>query len=419
MPKITWLSCLLLLVTGTLSQAQGPGEARDEAKFNVSDRLATPQWVRTDANQTLKGMVEVPVVDGVRRGDLARLALIPIHANATGETIRGTTRLDGSFTLENVDFGTYAMVVHSQDVLATYTLHVLPSSRLSRNKSATTGSTRPASFQPAAASSDDLRVYAAPTNNAFVMRRAANYLPMGSVKPYPIHRFTIDPLQARDRSKERQVYAANDGSLKGRLLLPPASDGTSPPVIGMNVLLVRGKEVLASQVVGADGRFKVDELPLGDYGLVAAGTSGFASVGFEFLEERAAMRSSGNDFRYVSLNQPAGDEDIVIEIVPAFALDQVMDEFNQDDSSEDDSVGPGVQLNEFGWPVDPNAVPGSGITGTTGTGPGSGTGVGAGGGGGGAGGGLGGLGSLAALGAGAAAIAASDGGSNVASPAIP
>ncbi|WP_417729905.1 hypothetical protein [Rosistilla oblonga] len=382
-------TCLLVVACTSIASAQNDAAS----PFGGSDSSIAQQWVQVDSAGTLHGRVDVPVAGGLRRADLVRIALLPLGGGEAATTVYGKTTLEGSFTIPQVSKGTYAMLVHSTDVLACYTVHVLPAN----------GSETP----------DHLHVLAARTNSDFVMQRIRSYIPMQPSLPYAIKQFDTDPVSDRKPSSEGQVFADSTGAINGRLSLPAGSDGKSPAIRNMNVIVVQGDKSVAMAAVDGDGNFSVPKLTPGSYGLIAAGESGFAAVGFE-LTAPTTTSHSPRTTRFVSFNAAAaGETELNVEVVPGFAVESIQKELQPSENGDQEVIGEGVALDEFGWPVDPNAVP----RGPTASSMGSAQAGSSGGGGGGSGGG-GGLGGLGAIGLAAAALAAQDNNS-VASPANP
>lgn len=387
-----FFACTLIVAWGATASAQavtGSGVA-DE----VLDSLLAQQWVKTDADGTLQGHVAVPAGGGLRSVSLARVSLISMGIGEGASALRGKTTLEGSFAIENVQSGTYAMVVYGSDALASYVIHVLP---------ATAGKN----------TSDQLQVLASRTSSDFVMQRVRSYIPLQPALPYAVRQFAADPIADRSPVGEGQVFASANGTVTGRIALPISSDGKVQPLQNMNVMVVQGSKSVTTATVGSDGRFSIAKLTPGDYGLIAAGESGFAAIGFEVAVPTTASRSPGTT-RLVAFHAAAvGETELNVEIVPGFATDALERELNRDENGELIDIGEAVVLDEYGWPVDPNAVtmgPSNPAAGSAQAGSGSG--------GGGGGGGAGGLEGLGAIAAAAAALAVQNG-DNVASPANP
>ncbi|QDV69841.1 hypothetical protein Poly24_35580 [Rosistilla carotiformis] len=389
MTNLRVFACSLLFLCGSIASAQNDAGIQ----YQGIDSSLAQQWVHVDSTGAVHGQIDVPAAGGLRRADLARIALVPLGVGEGAATLRGKATLEGSFTIQNVPTGTYALVVHSSSVTASYVVHVLPASD--------------------EGASGPLQVLAARTSSAFVMQRVRSYIPLQSALPYSVHQFDADPIANRKPTGEGQVFANAAGSVTGRLALPVGKDGKAQPLQNMNVIVVQGDKSVAMATVDSDGGFTIPKLTPGSYGLVAAGESGFAVVGFELTVPTTASRSA-DAVRFVSFHAAAvGETELNVEVVPGFAVDQLEDELQRDEKGELEEVGEGVVLDEFGWPVDPNAAQmgpspstaGSAQAGTTG-------------GGGGGGGGAGGLGGLGAIGLAAAALAVQNS-DNVASPASP
>ncbi len=204
------------------------------------------------------------------------------------------------------------------------------------------------------------------------------------------------------------VQLGPDGRMEGKISsLTPAS------LAGINIMIYSGNQLVARSITDDQGRFMVQNLRPGAYGLIAAGQAGYVAFAFDAdLADGGLVRNanSANDLTLVSMLQPPGA--LPVQIIPQEMVPPVVDAIQ-------DGTVPGAE------PVPPGVapVPGAGFAG----GGGGGGGFGGGGGGlGAAGGGLGGAGGLLALGGigAAVAIAASDDDSPivvppVATPAVP
>ncbi|MFK8110738.1 MAG: hypothetical protein AB8B91_00965, partial [Rubripirellula sp.] len=81
------------------------------------------------------------------------------------------------------------------------------------------------------------------------------------------------------------------------MIKPPYRNG----VEGTRVALFRNGSLVASTTCDPFGRWEIDQLKPGTYGLVAAGAEGYAALAFELVPGNAIVRSGSERTRLVSL----------------------------------------------------------------------------------------------------------------------
>jgi hypothetical protein len=194
-----------------------------------------------------------------------------------------------------------------------------------------------------------------------------------------------------------RIRLTDEGILSGQVC-SLLRDGLSTFGVGnTNLAIYRGNQLVARAVADETGKFSVPDMKAGYYGILAAGSAGYAAFGFEAFDATTLASSQGQSQTLVStstnsrslVNAQAGGSDVLpFVLVPPSMLPGILDAIRAAglQTVPDESAGvPG-----FGSPM---------------------SGIGGGGGGfGAAGGGLGGAGALGLLAAGgaAAAIIASD-----------
>lgn len=84
-----------------------------------------------------------------------------------------------------------------------------------------------------------------------------------------------------------RVSLGADGMIEGQIFPLTVPEVFAKKVGGTNVLIHQDGKVIARAIADAQGRFYVKKLQPGVYGLIAAGTVGYAAFGFEAVSGRA------------------------------------------------------------------------------------------------------------------------------------
>ncbi len=232
------------------------------------------------------------------------------------------------------------------------------------------------------------------------------------------------------RDFQQRIQLGGAGTLAGQIisLMVEGAPGDAPA--NMNIVLWRGGRQVARALTDDRGRFEFTGIEPDVYGIVAAGSGGYAAFSFEAFAAPALVdRSIRNDrgHRFVAAGEAglavAEGDVLPVVTVPPPMVPTVIESIQL--GYERTARDPGGASTAMAPPA---AAPGASPAAGGGGGFGGGGGGFGGGGGGGGGGGLGGLGGIGALGLlGAAAASSSSGSSNfqfpppmnVASPAVP
>ncbi len=204
-------------------------------------------------------------------------------------------------------------------------------------------------------------------------------------------------VTADDRDFDFQVRLSADNTLAGQLI-SMMQDSDQKSLADTNVVLFQGGRVVSRALSDELGRFAFGSIAPGIYGIVAAGTAGYAAFSFEAIEEPGfVQRRNQDDLHFVSRMEAAAADVLPVVLVPPPMVPEVVRSIRDQYDALGDG-GDSQSLADGGGAEAPFAPEGGG-GGGGGSGPG-------GGGGGGTGGGGGGGGSFAALAAVGGVIAA-------------
>ncbi|QDS91081.1 hypothetical protein EC9_53010 [Rosistilla ulvae] len=349
-------------------------------------------WVTLDATGSLAGVVAMG--DGDESVGVSETQVILVPLAAPDQRICTRTDAKGRFRIDDARVGVYGLVAYGKQGLASYTVHVLG------GMGADSAPPHPQSL---------LRITMATADRDLSKRMLRSYGPVVAVRP-PTHRYQLASAKtaAVENRIGHRIELSADGELQGQLRLPHAAAGQTEALDSLNVMLVQASKVVARTTVDRDGHFRVSQLKPGAYGLIASGTAGFASFGFEAVASTKSTAKSSSDanFKLAAMQGPLGHnvgccEPMVCEICPSPVITVIESCVEHVDTcgccvEEEVIVDEEVVVSEED--LGPNNSLGGGGYSSGGFG---------GGGGGGSGGGLGGLGALAGL-AGLAAVLASD-----------
>jgi hypothetical protein len=275
--------------------------------------------------------------DGVLRGRVAGLARIeeltdppqttePIKPQArillfSGRgSLQTITNADGAFEIRNCPPGSYGLLVIGRQSFAAVSLHVLPRSSDEHVEAGPLSEADDSPSTTGVAIARSLTIYPVAIENSQLQKLVSQAAPDSPSTPYAWEEFQTDPLgKQRFTAGASTVFAQRDGSVEGRLALPPQADGSAPFLDGMNLWIFRDGMTVTQAPVAADGTFKIVGLSPGEYGLLTVGRSGIAAASFELAPNLATLPRSGR-MRYVSFTS---SPDILptpglrLEIIPA------------------------------------------------------------------------------------------------------
>jgi len=227
--------------------------------------LTLSQWVCPNEPGVLVGRVVLPSTNGNAKAiGNAAIAL----RSYEGETIHGQTNKAGEFRIENVPSGVYSMTAKADNVFACCAMHVLDTEKVD-------GANFPKTVELAAASIDFSMVktaiirYVPPTSN-----QLASSLPNSQ----------FDTLAKRVVNSEYFRVERVEGGMKGAILLAGTRGNDLAAADLINVFIVKNGEAVARSVTDVEGRFQVNNLPAGEYSLLAVGSAGVGLAGFELTE---------------------------------------------------------------------------------------------------------------------------------------
>lgn len=100
-----------------------------------------------------------------------------------------------------------------------------------------------------------------------------------------------------------RVRLGDEGTLDGQVYSVLRSGVSTAGVEGTNVMIYRGNTLVARTTADQFGKFSVDEMAPGVYGLIGAGPAGYAAFAFEAYDAAAIATSSQNRETLVSVRE--------------------------------------------------------------------------------------------------------------------
>ncbi|EMI18519.1 SD repeat-containing protein [Rhodopirellula maiorica SM1] len=377
---------------------------------NEVNHLTISQWVSLASSDSLTGRVVVPSVNGEAKAIAdAKVTLL----SSDGKVWRATSDQSGQFTVANMKPGIYSVTAKAKDIFACCAMHVLDSQTAS-------GANFPSEVEIAAAEID----------YTLVKTAVIRYLPARTSKAavvLPTEK--LSEVAKRVCGDQYLRVMQSEGGMKGILRL--AGGGLEAADL-TNVFVVKGGETVARAVTDREGNFQIDELPAGEYSLLAVGSAGVGLAGFELVGEEPQKEAAGDDkeklIKIFGHHHQHCCSSFEMQVAPMPEIIHCCDETIVDGGPIVDGCGCGVPgeiigdggivVDGFGTPLDGGYVPGGGYGGYGGYGGGYGGYGGGGGGGGFGGGGIGGIAALAGLG-GLIAVAVDDDDNPVITPPEP
>lgn len=361
------------LVQAVAQDAQPAFPEDNAATFRKSDPRIRLQLVRLDGSVGSLGGSSVTVI------------------NPQGKTTQLTADSKGVVSLSKVTAGLHAVVVAGAGGHAAVPLML----REEAAKSAVDTLPEDASVVSNGAVTT-VHLPVIPIDPREVLRVATAFLPpIPAAGSRAVPSVSVPEETAIAGAHLYHVALGPEGRVEGRIL-SPSPTSSSAGLAGVNIMIYSGNQLVARSITDVQGRFVVQNLRPGVYGLIAAGPAGYAAFAFDadVTNREEVVRNTAdaeNGVALVRMMQP-GPGGIVVPVIPPEFTPEVVD-----------AIGDGSDTGIPG--ADPGApgfapVPGGGFAG------GAGGGFGGGGGGlGAAGGGLGGAGGLLALGGIGAAVA--------------
>jgi len=129
-----------------------------------------------------------------------------------------------------------------------------------------------------------------------VSRASNSFLPPLSNRP--VEQLLDHPLIHTGKiisSRSYRVNLAPGGILQGQLFPLLTQEVFNRKVGGTNILIHRDGTLVARALVDGSGRFEIPNLEEGTYGLIAAGTVGYAAFGFEAIAAPEDSLTAGTD----------------------------------------------------------------------------------------------------------------------------
>lgn len=361
----------LLTVTLAAAFLAAPAIAQDSLISLDSPMDATVismQWVKPDASGAITGTVVVP---GANSADLSGELFL---AGQQGEPMRVPVSPGGNFALQGVPAGVYTLVYQAPQAFGAYALQVVSASSDAKLSNKTV-------------------ISAAAIDPQMALTAVAKYQPTEEGVDVQINGIRtsvgfggletgFEPMDIA------QVAQTASGGMRGKMIRAGSVENGLLPATDMNVMVMQNGQSVDKTVTVGDGSFSFENLAIGNYQLVASGSSGFAVIGFQLVEGPEVLTSAMVSNVAASAPRQGVASTLVVQV--AEPDPNLM-------GANPGSIGPNGEPNDIPRPLgsDPFVAGGPGGGGFAGGGGGS-----FGGGGGGGGGlGAGGLAGLAALGA--------------------
>ncbi len=357
------------------------------------------EWVRLGSDGVIAGKLLVLNSSGQTEGRIGARVVVSRDGQAILET---ESDVDGSFKLDGLEPGAYAIQCRGDYTFAAYALHVLPSE--------------------AAHLSSDLEIYASVIPEARAAELiAGNLVPgdleVGSDAYY--RDFKSDPIAADRQFNNSHRIALRDGALVGRVSRPGWTYAEQD-LTGTVAQIVQNGEVIGQSAVAKDGYYEISNVVPGVYDLFVTGDDGFAVLSFEAVAASEPVATKVGAIHMVSAQIGMASDCLCCELI------------EQPEISACSTCAPPAPIIEEVVMIEPCGLPvdscGCGVAPSCGCGYGGGFGGGGGGfggggfgGGGAGGGGIGGLGGLlgvAGLALGVTALADNDSGYRLGTPVV-
>lgn len=250
----------------------GNGSASVSADVPSGGHLTFQQWVQLSDDGNLTGRTFKSVANGESVG----MEDVSVKLEASDGTVKtSTTDSEGNFLFEGVEPGIYSIVAQGESVYACIAMHVVD---------ATAG---------ASALPNDALISLADIDFSTIKTAMIRYMP-------PKFAPVTGGIEIGDGSElASQLVGSSmfkvsqrDGGMSGVVLRAGAEQGTLLGAEGSNVFLFRRGAEVDRQVTDGQGRFRMEDVKPGVYSLIAIGTQGLATVGFEVVSENRVQTAS-------------------------------------------------------------------------------------------------------------------------------
>jgi hypothetical protein len=279
-----------------VSEAENSLQLQDDEP--ISD-LVNTHWITTNEQGNLDGRIS-----GIEPQSSITIPIgkLNISLLQNGIAIReASTNYDGKFTLNNVDPGTYTLLAAGQNGFLAYGVNILPKikakdltdfNNLDLNPSGRVKAYYVSHFNVPtnAIVSKGLQIDAAAVPPEFqtLQRISQNYLPENKI--VEVDKDSDDATSVGEASEIASGFnhpLTADGSFTGSVQPIATPDGTPGKLSEMNVFLIQDDIEIARVTVEPNGKFTVEDIDPGVYGLIIAGNDGFAAMSVRLTSQKA------------------------------------------------------------------------------------------------------------------------------------
>ena len=246
------------------------------------DRLSNElraNWVMVDSNGAFRGQVIA--------GEGAKTDNMVVYLMNRGRLVKETfLSADGEFKFDNVREGAYAIIGWGSKGFFAYGLNILNYNQNASDSTPT--SLKITAFQNVTSINTDWIQFFAPRVDFRVYGR---YLTgEGQDDPAALYGFEgLDQFQPKAKPatsiSSNPVSRTADGRLLGRVHQLNSINGRPVDVRTTRVMLLQADTVYAATNADNFGVFEFDNIPNGQYGLVAVGVDGMGLIGIDVVDE--------------------------------------------------------------------------------------------------------------------------------------
>ncbi|MGY8747746.1 MAG: hypothetical protein ACKVHR_06775 [Pirellulales bacterium] len=287
-----------------VSEAENSLQRQDDEP--ISD-LVNTHWTTTNEQGNLDGRISSIEPQSSITVPIGKLNISLLQ---NGIAIReASTNYDGKFTLNKVDPGTYTLLAAGQSGFLAYGVNILPKikakdltelNNLDLNPSGDVKAYYASHFKVPtnAIVSKGLQIDAAAVPPEFqtLQRISQNYLPEN--KTIEVDKDSNDATSVGEASEIASGFdhpLTADGSFTGSVQPIATADGTPGKLSEMNVFLIQDDIEIARATVEPNGKFAVEDIDPGVYGLIIAGNDGFAAMSVRLTSRKADAATNDTD----------------------------------------------------------------------------------------------------------------------------